>query len=127
MDKQRIEVDCPNIVKEYNYHMGGVDLMDGLLGRYHIRMKTKKWTLRLFYHFVDMATVNAYLLYRRIHSKDSSHLKLPDFSQEVADVLCRITKKTKILLGGPRAHAQIVRSLWSEKPTHLQLIFGTTA
>lgn len=38
--KQRIEVDCPQIIREYNSHMGGVDLMDGLMGRYHIRIKS---------------------------------------------------------------------------------------
>lgn len=34
--KTQVEVDCPYIIKEYNRHMGGVDLMDGLIGRYHL-------------------------------------------------------------------------------------------
>ncbi|XP_045463751.1 piggyBac transposable element-derived protein 3-like [Harmonia axyridis] len=40
VQKKRIEVDCPTIIREYNAHMGGVDLMDGLIGRYRIKMKT---------------------------------------------------------------------------------------
>lgn len=83
--KKYVEIDCPAIIREYNYHMGGVDLMDGLLGRYHIRLKTSKWTLRLFYHLIDMAMVNAYLLYKRIHKESPS---LPVFRAQVAAVLC---------------------------------------
>lgn len=55
--KEYVEIDCPTIIREYNYLMGEVDIMDGLLGRYHIRLKIRKWTLHLFYHFIDM--VNA--------------------------------------------------------------------
>ena len=83
--KKYVEIDCPAIIREYNCHMGGVDLMDGLLGRYHIRLKTCKWTLRLFYHFIDMAMVNAYLLHKRIHKETPS---LPVFRAQVAAVLC---------------------------------------
>lgn len=49
--------------------MGGVDLMDGLLGRYYIRLKTKQPDIRLFCHFIDMAMVNAYFLSSRIRGK----------------------------------------------------------
>ena len=52
-------VACPNIVAVYNRHMGGVDLMDSLIGLYRIKIRSKKWYHRLFYHFVDTAMVNA--------------------------------------------------------------------
>lgn len=58
--KKFIEINCPQIIREYNAHMGGVDLMDGLMGRYHIRAKTLNIMIRLFYHFVDMAAKNAF-------------------------------------------------------------------
>lgn len=64
--EKKIEIDCPQIIKECNSHMGGVDLMDGLMGRYHVRAKTRDAATRLFYHFIDMAATNAYLLYRRM-------------------------------------------------------------
>ncbi|KAE9521871.1 hypothetical protein AGLY_017753 [Aphis glycines] len=41
--KKRIEVDCPNIIQVYNRHMGGIDLLDGLLGRHKIKMRSRKW------------------------------------------------------------------------------------
>ncbi|XP_036322223.1 piggyBac transposable element-derived protein 3-like [Rhagoletis pomonella] len=88
-DKNYLEVDCPHIINEYNAHMGGVDTMDGLLGRYRIRLKTCSYSHRLFYHFIDMTVVNSYLLYRRIHKDDTDHehVELPDFRFLVGDVL----------------------------------------
>lgn len=68
--KKRVEVDCPQIISEYNSHMGGVDLMDGLMERYHVRMKSRDIMKRLFYHFIDMSATNAYILYRRIHAEN---------------------------------------------------------
>lgn len=83
--KQRKEIDCPFIITEYNQHMGGVDIMDGLIGRYHIRMKTRKWTNRLFFHLLDMAMVNAYILYHRLQRERT---QLPNFRTAVAESLC---------------------------------------
>lgn len=68
-EKRFVNVDCPQIIREYNNHMGGVDLMDGLMGRYHIRVKTNNVMIRLFYHLVDMAASNAFILYRRINAE----------------------------------------------------------
>lgn len=83
--RKYMEIDCPNIIREYNYHIGGVGLMDELLRRYHIRLKTRKWTLRLFYHLIDVAMVNSYLLFKRIHNDSPT---LPAFRAQVAAVLC---------------------------------------
>lgn len=103
-NKEFIEVDCPNVIKEYNCHMGGVDLMDGLLGRYHIRLKTKSASLRIFYHLIDMAMVNSYLLHRRIHGKI---FELPEFREEVAEVLCHFQQPIeKKSVGRPSLNAQ---------------------
>lgn len=41
-EKKKVEFTCPNIVKVYNKHMGVVDLLDSLQGRYKIKMRTKK-------------------------------------------------------------------------------------
>ncbi|XP_054083828.1 piggyBac transposable element-derived protein 1-like isoform X1 [Zeugodacus cucurbitae] len=98
--KQNVEVDCPAIVKEYNQHMGGVDLVDGLIGRYHIKMKTRKWTNKLFYHMLDVSMVNAYCLYNRLN-KDVLKCKLPDFRSEVAETLCLIGSTKPVKRGRP--------------------------
>lgn len=64
--KTREDIACPKIVKAYNQHMGGVDLMDSHFGRHKIAIKSKKWYFRLFYHLVDMAVINAWLVQKKV-------------------------------------------------------------
>lgn len=63
----RIEIACPNIIKEYNKHMGGVDLLDSCMGRNRISTKSRKWTSRVFYHLLDITMVNAWVFYKRVN------------------------------------------------------------
>lgn len=65
--KMRELISCPNVIIEYNKHMGGVDLQDSMLGRFKINMKSHKYYLRLFYHLLDMTVVNSWTLYRRAY------------------------------------------------------------
>lgn len=86
--KKRIPVECPKVVQVYNKHMGGVDLLDSIIGRYRIAMRSKKWYFKLFYHFLDMSLVNAWLLYRRAYENEAT-IPLAKFRQEVAVALCQ--------------------------------------
>lgn len=65
-DKRYVTIDRPNVVGEYNRHMGGVDLIDSIMGRYKIKLRSKRWQVRMFYHFLDLAMPNAWLLYKRV-------------------------------------------------------------
>jgi hypothetical protein len=60
-----INVPRPEIVSEYNRFMGGIDLMNSFLAKYRYRMKSRRWYLYLFWQFVMVSVVNAWLLYRR--------------------------------------------------------------
>ena len=42
------QVQCPRVVSVYNKHMGGVDLIDSLIGLYRIKIQSRKWYHRLF-------------------------------------------------------------------------------
>jgi hypothetical protein len=68
--------------------MGGVDTLDSLLGLYRIRVRSKKYYHRIFYHVVDLAVVNSWLLYRRAlqqkNSKDAP-LALAEFKADIAE------------------------------------------
>ncbi|XP_054728100.1 piggyBac transposable element-derived protein 3-like [Anastrepha obliqua] len=93
--KQYEYVSCPNIVKEYNRHMGGVDLMGSLIGHYKIRMKTRKWPSRIFHHVIDLAIVNAFVLYHRINREKCQRVELPRFREEIAETLLLISETKK--------------------------------
>ena len=88
-------VPCPHVVSVYNKHMGGVDLIDSLIGLYCIKIRSKKWYHRLFFHLLDMTIVNAWLLYRRAIvetaqvSSSEKVLSLHEFKASVAASLCR--------------------------------------
>lgn len=95
--------------------MGGVDLMDGLMGSNHIRAKTRDAMTRILYHFIDMTLTNSYVLYRRIHTErlndsndtsanDIKLLQLPEFREEIAAALVASNEKRSI--GRPNISTQ---------------------
>ena len=45
--------------------MGGVDLADMLISLYRVKVKTKRWHIKVFWHLIDISKVNAWNLYRR--------------------------------------------------------------
>ncbi|XP_058817071.1 piggyBac transposable element-derived protein 3-like [Topomyia yanbarensis] len=88
---KRVSIQCPKAVREYNAHMGGVDLMDSLIGRYRITAKSRKWTRRLFNHLLDMTVVNSWIIYKKVSLEDKSKfLNLREFRLQLADTLCNI-------------------------------------
>jgi hypothetical protein len=109
--KARKEIDCPQIISIYNQHMGGVDLLDSLMGLYRITIRSKKWYHRLFFHFLDMAVVNAWLLYRRALSQQnntSEVLRLAEFKAQIAEGLCKSNKGTnRKRAGRPSMESQL--------------------
>lgn len=108
-DKTVKMIPCPQIIKEYNRHMGGVDLMDSSMGRHKIAMKSRKWTNRVFYHLLDMTVVNSWLLYKRINKNRQGFkaMRLIDFKLEIADTLFSFKSVQPPPRGRPRIEAQI--------------------
>ncbi|KAG5894991.1 hypothetical protein JTB14_014877 [Gonioctena quinquepunctata] len=63
------------IVADYNAKMGGVDLLDRVIGKYAMRGRTKKWTIRAIYHFFDFAVAACWLEYRQNASTEGLRRK----------------------------------------------------
>lgn len=59
--KRKVSVECPSIITLYNKFMGGVDALDALISYYRIHIRSKKYSHRFFFHFVDMVVVNSWL------------------------------------------------------------------
>jgi len=53
----------PQIVMDYNHHMGYVDKGDRMANSYSISWCTFKWTKKLFFHLLDLAILNSYILH----------------------------------------------------------------
>ena len=56
-------VQKPAVIEDYNMYMGGVDKSDQLVTYYGFRRCSKKWWKRVFFHLIELAMVNAYILY----------------------------------------------------------------
>ncbi|XP_070383803.1 piggyBac transposable element-derived protein 3-like isoform X2 [Dermacentor albipictus] len=64
-EKKHVGVAMPNIVQLYNSNMRRVDMACRMISRYRMKARVKKWTIRCFFHLIDMALSNSWLLYRR--------------------------------------------------------------
>lgn len=79
-----VDVKRPAVINAYNRSMGGVNKVDFLISLYRTTIRSRKWTLRMTFHFMNLAVVNAWLEYRRDADKQSlpKQLDLLDFTLE---------------------------------------------
>ena len=57
-------------IADYNSFMGGVDVSDQMIGYYNCLRPTRRYWKTLFFHFIDIAAINAWILcskYREAH------------------------------------------------------------
>lgn len=64
--KQKIHIDQPNVVHQYNRYMGGVDRLDANIGVYRIAIRGKKWYIPILMWLVDVTVNNSSLLARSL-------------------------------------------------------------
>ena len=89
---------------------GGVDKMDALLAHYRMFFRSKKWYHRIFFHFVDVALCNSWLLYKRDFVKDvrtDQPMSLYEFKCEVSYCLRYQNKPVTRSVGRPKSQANI--------------------
>ena len=89
--KQKVTVTRPAIVRTYNAHMGGIDLNDRFISYYRTSIRTRKWPVRVFAHFLDLAVVNSWVMYMRDCKSSETHkknrLSLLEFRLYLAEIM----------------------------------------
>ena len=113
--KSYIEISRPQSIAVYNAYMGGVDLLDSMLGYYRIQIRSKKWYMRVFFHFLDMICVNSWLLWRRNLTNMDLYLPLSEFKIGVAEVLTRANVGVQRKRGRPSTPLQPALNLKKKK------------
>lgn len=61
-NKKIVRVKRPEIISTYNKCMGGVDLMDSLVALYRNYPQNRRWYMRIFFHFLNVCIVNAWIM-----------------------------------------------------------------
>lgn len=75
---EKENVPCPKVLKSYNQNMGFVDKADMLKKTYQIDRKSRKWWPRIFWHFIDVSIVNAFIIFQQ-RSPNSKSINLKTF------------------------------------------------
>lgn len=73
----------PKCISDYSKYMGGVDCTDQLLQPYEIARKSLKWYKKLAIHFLLLAMLNSFLLFK----KDGGRKLFLEFQCDVISVL----------------------------------------
>ncbi|KAG8234566.1 hypothetical protein J437_LFUL015357 [Ladona fulva] len=103
--KEYVSIRRPEVIRLYNKSMGGVDLMDQMISMYRIFIKSRKWTLQMIMHAMDMALVNSWFEYRNYLNQknfpDTKIIDLLEFKMNVAECLVRCKARIGIKRGIP--------------------------
>ncbi|KAJ8886376.1 hypothetical protein PR048_012587 [Dryococelus australis] len=91
-EKEYEVIPWPYSIEVYNKHMGGVDLIDSLVGLYRHTVKDERWYMRIFYNFLQVAVVNCWLLWRM---NNEENMELLEFKPSVATSLMYTGKASK--------------------------------
>ena len=76
----------PQLIKQYNNCMGGVDVMDRLLGPYRLMIRGKKWYWPVIIYAINVSVVAAWQLHCAVAETPKSHL---EFRREIAICLLK--------------------------------------
>lgn len=76
----------PNTVTLYNTTKCGVDVMDQMVREYTVRRGTRRWPVAVFYNMIDMAALNAHVLYQACTGTQERRVDfLVEFARELAN------------------------------------------
>ena len=71
-----LEVKQPSVIETYNKYMNGVDKSDQILSSNNLLRKCVRWWKTLFFHMIDIATVNSFILFQAHRKQFPNQLSL---------------------------------------------------
>ena len=78
----------PVAIHQYTQNMAGVDISDQYMSFHVALRKSMKWSRKLFFHFLNMVILNAYLLNKKFGKKKMSK---HDYIEYIANYLVEIS------------------------------------
>ena len=79
--KKKVTVKQPNLIHEYNQHMGGVDLVDGAIAVYRPALRWNKWYGTLVINVFGLLRVASWRMYRNCTRSNVDQLT---YTREIA-------------------------------------------
>ena len=77
----------PEIVQFCYKTKCGVDILDQMARRYSTRATARRWPVHVFYNILNLATINALIIYRCVTGgKTSRHAFLHHLAEELREV-----------------------------------------
>lgn len=89
-------VQQPQAIATYNQYMNGVDRSDQILAYNNVLRKCMRWWKTLFFHLIDIAVVNSFILFREHQAqfpdveelRRTSDYSLAHFREEIVRQIC---------------------------------------
>ena len=110
----------PEIIMFYNSTKGGVDTVDQMVRYYSCRIKTRRWPLVLFMNCIDIAAVNAFVIWltkNPMWNTKKTH-KRRLFLQELGLQLIRPHVEQRAKQSSLRSHVKIALASVLGHPVH---------
>jgi hypothetical protein len=65
----------PETIQFYNATKFGVDVVDQMARKYSVKASSRRWPVQVFYNVLDLAAINAWVLYKETTNKRISRRK----------------------------------------------------
>ena len=78
------EKKLPETVHFYNNTKYGVDVVDQMARKYSVKASSRRWPVHVFYNILDLAAINAWVLYKEVTGKTITR---QDFILQLAEEL----------------------------------------
>ena len=62
---ETVALNCPVAIRQYTKYMQGVDRLDQFMKYYSFLRKTRRWTKKILFYFLQIGLQNAYALYSK--------------------------------------------------------------